>query len=278
VPNLRIIYDNAADRSVIVASSAASSDMGVANVYTDIKSDVWRSIGTTATLTATWPARETIGGVVLPFCNLSSRATIRVRGYAEVADAAPLFDTGAVYACPAPVLGMWNWGAEPLGSNSFAYGGGTYGRVWIPVPGAVKKLAIDIEDATNKDGYLEASRLVCGAYWSPKYNFDYGHPLTPVDTSKHYRNAAGDLVTDAGTKHRQLSFNLSRMSPTDRAEFWSIVRSNGMTRPMLASLYPNNVDTRLEQDYQVYMKITMPEALTSPQFQQYVSSIEGEEI
>lgn len=277
MPNLRIIYDNAADRAALVASSTAGA-MTVDRLVTDIKADVWRSTGTAATITATWPTAETIGGVVLPFCNLTALATLRVRGYAELADAVPLFDTGAVDACPAPVLGLWNWGSQPLGSNAFAYGGGTYGRVWIPTPGAVKKLVVDVDDSTNPAGYIEASRLVCGGYWSPLENADYGAPATPVDTSKHYRNDAGDLRTDVGARYRKQSVALSGMSPADRATFWSIVLGNGMPRPIFFSLYPNDQDAKLEQERQIYGKLSTLAALSTPSFQRYASSLDFEEI
>lgn len=278
MPNLRIIYDNAADRATVVASSQASSSMAAANLLTDIKGDVWRSIGTSATITANWTTAQTIAGVALPFCNLTAQATVRVRGYAEVADAVPLFDTGLVYACPAPILGLWNWGAQPLGSNAFAYGGGTYGRVWIPVPGAVKKITVDIADSTNPAGFIEAGRLVCGAYWSPEHNADYGAPVTPADSSKHYRNDAGDLMTDNGTRYRKQAINLSAMSQVDRAAVWNILWGNGMRRPVFFSLHPDSVDAVLEQTHQIYGKLAATAAMSTPYFQKYANSLDLEEV
>lgn len=275
--NLRIIFDNAADRAALVASSTAGT-MGVNNLLTDTKADVWRSVGRTATLTATWPSKEAIAGVMLPFCNLTEGATIRVRGYASVGDAAPLFDTGAVEACPAPPLELWGWSVERLGSNAFAYGGGTYGRVWISVPGAVSKLVVDLVDPTNPAGYLEASRLVCGDYWEPADNADYGAPITAVDNSKHVRTEAGDLVTEAGTRTRKHSINLSTMSSADRATLWGIVRRNGMRVPLLFSLFPNHQDPRLEQAYQLYCKFSTIGPMSTPHFQRYATTLDLEEV
>ena len=81
--NLGIIYDNAADRAVLSASSQAGT-LGPANLQREGKSVVLRSIGAGLSITATWPAPEIVGGVALPFCNLTPGATIRVRGYIEV--------------------------------------------------------------------------------------------------------------------------------------------------------------------------------------------------
>lgn len=75
---LRIVYDNAIDRSTLSASSTAGS-LASSNLLTDNKSEVWRSTGTTARLTATWSVAELIACVAMPYCNLSSTATMRVR-------------------------------------------------------------------------------------------------------------------------------------------------------------------------------------------------------
>ena len=277
MPNLRIIYDNAADRAMLSASSTAGT-MSADRLLTDIKADVWRSAGTSATLTATWTKPEIVAGVFLPFCNLSAQATIRARGYARAGDQLPMFDTGAVEACPAPVLGLWGWGSQPLGSNAYAYGGGTYGRVWIAEPGAVQQLVIDVSDTGNKAGYIEAGRLVCGAYWEPADNADYGAPVRAVDTSKHYRTDAGDLVTDIGTRHRTQSIDLSALNPADRATLWDIMSGNGMARPVLFSLHPNHADARIEQTHQMYAKLADTAAVTTPYFQRYATTLNLEEI
>jgi hypothetical protein len=203
---------------------------------------------------------------------------VRVRGYARAGDSAPLFDTGAVEACPAPVLGLWDWGAVPLGSNAYTYGGGTYARVWMPVPGAVEKLLIDVADATNPVGYIEAARLVCGAYWEPTINAEFGAPVQAVDTSKHVRTDAGDLVTNVGTRHKTQSVSLAAMSALDRATLWRIVWGNGMRRPLFFSLYPDCDDARLEQTHQLYGKLSGTAALNTPLFQQYATTLDIEEI
>jgi len=84
--SLRIISDNAVDRAALTASSTAGA-LVVANLKTDKKSDVWRATGAAARLTLAWPAPEAIGGVALPFCDLSPAATWRVRVSSEPAKA-----------------------------------------------------------------------------------------------------------------------------------------------------------------------------------------------
>jgi hypothetical protein len=63
-----------------------------ANLQTDYKSEVWRSTGTTATLTITWATAELIGMFALAFASLSAASTFRVRGYSNAGDAVPVVD------------------------------------------------------------------------------------------------------------------------------------------------------------------------------------------
>ena len=274
--NLRIIHHNAADLAAISASSQSGA-LSVTNLLTDIKSEVWRSTGTHATLSAVFPLTSLIAAVALPFCNLSSAATLRVRGYALAADAVPAFDTGAVQACAHQPLGAWDWGLEPLGVNAFSYGGGAYGRIWF-APAWVEKLEIDIDDALNPAGYIEASRLLAGMYWSPESNADYGASLTADDASQHYRNEGGDLLTNVGPRSRKLALSLTAMSPPDRSKLMAILRGNGKSRPVFISLFPESDDPLLEQDHQVYGKLPDAAAVATPQFERYSTSITVEEI
>lgn len=76
--NLRVIYDNAADRATLT-SSATQGSLGVSNLLSDVKSKVCRSAGTSLSVYATWPSAETIGCAAFAFTNLSPTTTARVR-------------------------------------------------------------------------------------------------------------------------------------------------------------------------------------------------------
>ena len=283
MPNLRVICDNAAARAALTASSSVGA-LTVGNLNVPMKSVVWRSASAaagatpTATLTATWPSPEIIAGVVLPFCNLTSQATLRVRGYSLPGDTVPLFDTGAVLACPALTLGTWPWGTIPLGANAYSFGGSACARVWIASAGAVKKLVIDISDPGNPGGYIESSYLVAGSYWEAEKNADYGASAQPVDSSKNYRNDAGDLMSDIGPRSGKMSFNLAKMGPSDRNTAWSLLRGRGITQPVFISLFPESADTGLEQQFQMYGKLVTTPAMTLPFFNIASATIEVESI
>ena len=137
---------------------------------------------------------------------------------------------------------------------------------------------IDLDDPDNPAGYIEAVRLVAGAYWSPEQNAAYGAGITTVDTSSQYRNGAGEQKVERGAMYRKLSLTLDHMTPLDRAELWRIVRGNGLSRPLFVSLYPDSDDVELEQAHQVYGRLANLAAITTPSFQAYATNIEIEEL
>lgn len=306
--NLRIIYQNVVDVSTTTITASSTAVVGntpASNMKLDSKSLVWRSGSvTTATVNGLYTAKanlvvslasSNIGGVILPFCNLSSAATIRVRGYTGTAPTlggtvdAPTtaatgtlrFDSGVVMACPYQVLGLWNWGTLPLGVNSYSYGGGTYGRVWIPLASqaACTSLLIEIVDSQNQSPYIEASRLVIGSYWYPKYNTSFGLSSTTKDLSAHTRTESGDLVTNRGISYRSMNFDLKYLVPSDRLEFTRILRGNGLPRPLVISLFPDNSeDWDKEQAHQIYGKLSQLPDLVHPMFEIYSTTVDIEEI
>ena len=279
--NLRVMYQNLSDAATITASSTASSSTSTANLKLDTKSLVWRSTTTTATLIVTLAASSIVGGIILPFCNLTSVATIRARGYSDTGGSGSvLFDTTTIDACPYQPLGQWAWGSIPLGLNTYAYGGGTYARAWLPDNTQVscRSVVIDIDDPTNTAGYIEVSRLLVGAYWSPTYNTSYGLSTTVKDLSTHERSESGDLVTNRGIRYNTMNFDLKWLPPEDRNEFSKIVRGSGLPKPIFISLFPNDADSGKEQVHQIYGKLSQLGGISHPILEMYSTSIDIEEV
>ena len=282
--NLRILYDNAADRATLTASSQAGT-LGPANLQRDSKNAILRATGTAQTITATWPTQESIACVALIFTNMTSSARMRVRGYAQPGDSAPVLDTGNVFPCPAAVHGTYPWGVLPLGWNAYqaggvntwARGGGADGVTWFPAV-RVRQLVIEVWAPQCPEGYLEISRLVTGNYWSPEYNAEYGAQLLLQDSSENYRTGAGDLKTAIGTTSDKLNINLAHLTPMDRARFMRILRESGKERAMLFSLFPENPDPLLEQDHMLYGRATNIDAVATPYYETYSAPLQIEGI
>ena len=273
--NLRIIYQNLADLSTTTISASTTAGVTTAaNLKKDVKSLIWRSTGTTATLTVSFGASKVLRGIVLPFTNLTSTATIT----ATVVGGSG-YSTGAVLACPYQQTDNWDASYLPVGANSYAYGAGTYARVWFPTAQTCTGVSIVIANTGNPSGYIEASKLVLGDYWSPTFNTSFGLSSSPKDMSTNTRTESGDLATTRGIRYNSMTFDLTWLDPSDRAILTKILKANGIARPLLISLFPNcTEDFNKEQTYQIFGKLSQLSDISHPMFGIYSSSIDIEEV
>jgi hypothetical protein len=274
----------------------------------DAKGLVWRSAtNTSASTTVTailivdLGSAQVISGIVLPFTNLvSSAAKITITG----SSTAPVFAVGSTVAAPSVTPGTqvytqvdtlccpWNslnlpdWGSNPVGANTYAYGGGTYARVWLTTANqlSARYLTITITDTrTSAIGhYIEISRLIIGKYWSPKYNTGYGMTSTQKDLSVHERTESGDLVSQRGPRFSSLTFNLEWLDPSDRIQLTKLMLGNGMPRPLLISLFPDNGTTaaqaEMERTHQIYGKMMTIPGISYAMLDIYSTQFEIEEV
>lgn len=278
--NLRIIDYNAANIATLEASSEAGGLVS-SNLLTDIKSQVWRSTATSATITTSCQTPKTVKAVIFAHTNFTNSATMRVRGYTLEADvpgvATPVFDTTALTCCAYTSASVFGWDNNVPGVANFGYGGGVYAGLFF-TGGSVRKLYIEIVDTGNAAGYIEAARLITGDYWYPKYNANYGVQISYEDKSAHDRNDAGDLLTDIRPRSKWLSFGLTGMEATDRQNVMRLLRSNGISSPIFISIFPSDTDKNLEQDYMIYGKQAALSQISMPFYAGYETSIRIDEI
>lgn len=253
MPNLRVIWDNAADRASTLTASTTAGALVASNMQTDIKGQVHRSTGTSVSYTLTWPGGETVGALGLPATNLTADATARMRLYSDTACTALLADSGTQYACPGNTLELWDW-SEPLNANAFAYGGASKTGLWLASHYFAKGCIIDLADPGNPAGYIDCARLVVGRYRSPVWNASYGAEVDMPDTSVNVRNQAGDNQSDLGIRFDRMTLDLKLMPEADRAWLMSIIRSAGVSRNIFLSLLPNDAVPVAEQDHMIYGK------------------------
>ena len=268
--NLKLIYQNDANTSTVTVSAAAGT-LVASNLLTDIKSQVWRSTITAGTITAIWTVSKTINCVALPFTNFTNAATMRVRGYTNAADATAVFDTTALTCCPYTSPAVFGWDVNIPSVNNFGKGCSVYASLFF-AGASVKKIVIDLSDTSNAAGYIEASRLVAGNSWSPTYNADYGAQVGFSENSAHTRTDAGDLITDTRSISKTLNFNFSNASSSDREALMRIMR-NGISTPIYMSLFPTDTDKNLEQDYQIYGKLSQQSQVVIDRYAAYSNSI-----
>lgn len=222
-----------------------------------------------------WAAQLETGATATSYYPTTSAAATRPLGYIDSWQSYN-YDSGVLVACPGGGVNLRNWNNTPIGANAYAYGGGATARHWLTIPDSFYGLAIDVADPTNSSN-VEASRMVAGPYWSPKYNAQYDLPLTPVDRSVNRYNDAGDLISLRGTRSRKLSVSLAGMPQTDRDILWDILWGNGCTVPVICSIFPNDSSGKQERMYQIYGKLPTMSPLTTQFINQFSNVLELEE-
>lgn len=275
---LRLVYDNAADRAAISASSS-SGLLVPANLRTELKAEIWRGQTTTEKITLQWATQESLSMVAFPFCNLSSNARMRIIGYAHTGDAGVAMDTGEFLCSQYAPFDLWEWGVEPLGVNAFAYGGGSYAVGWFD-PIALQRIEIILTDPGNPDGYIEASRCVAGIHWSPRYNGTYGVNWKIINSERPERSEAGDRRVEIGNRHRWVSVDLAYLTPEDRSRVMSMIRGGGAARPFFLSVFPQKVDDpQGEQSYHLWCALAGNDpSVLHPSYMAFRHQLEVEEM
>lgn len=270
MPSLRIVYDNLVDVSTLSAN-VTDSGTDVNNLKSDIKSKVWRSTGKTGTITITFGGSRKVSAIALPFCNLTSAATIQVTANGST-------NLGTFVPVVYKFDDLYSYQSPPAGISEYYYGRGTYGRIWLNSPAtSYSSITLTISDTSNSSN-IELSRLIIGEYWAPKYNTSYGLSYGMKDLSKHDRTEAGDLITLRGPRYGTLSFDLKYMDTTDRTNVLKIMKQNGLAKPMFVSLFPQDSDPVKEVQHQIYGKLSQLSPIAYPFLDMYSTGIDLEEI
>lgn len=237
---------------------------------------------------------NTVEAAVLTYSNLSRGSTIRVLGsgantvtFTGTVDTpvintidTPIINTNHILCCPFTSTSMASW-------TNLSYGTVTWGldrqiaRVYVPTASQspCRNVILDIVDPNSVDRYIEASRLICGEYWSPKFNTEYGLSVGLKDDSEVNRSESGGLITTNGVVYKTLNFNLNHLTTSDRNEMVKLLRNAGKRRGIFISLFPENSDDwEQESLYQLYGKLSDGFDLSHPYYQYFSTSIQLEEI
>lgn len=276
MPNTRILNDNASDRATLSASNSASGT-AIGNVKTNRKGMIWESTTNTPQITATFAQNESIGVVIMPICNLSATATVRVRCYSDAGGTTLIAgsDTGTVSAVPAPINAFSNWITAPLGVNGFAYGSGAYAIVWLAAQYTnVRHVKIDFVDTAP----VQLSRLVLGKYYELNDNPDDEILFEFVSKTVRTRNDAGDVENEMGVIYKQLTLPTSFFQITDRKNLIEIIRKNNMSYPLFISVMPNDTDKLTEHTLSIFGFLTELSKFKIRSFGYNASSITIEEF
>lgn len=275
--NLRIIYKNLINSYNTISGTNINGSYPVTNTVSDLRGIVCRTTTTSTTINITWASSQSISAVVLPYTNLTSTSTLRVRLYSDEAMATQLYDSGVLSS--GILLAGTSLLSNTFGSNyRYSFGGGSCIRKYFTQYSTCRAIKLDIVDTSNTDGYIEIGKIVVGSYWSPTYNTEFGLSVGIADSSTKLRTQNGSLITDVGTSNKFMSFNLSYMNSTDRDTLFNIINSIGTKASLYISLFPEDADTNKEYIHQIYGRLSDLATISHPMYSIYASTINIEEV
>ena len=275
--NLRIIYKNLLNSYNTLSATNINGLYPIANTLTDVRGVVARTTTTSTTISITWASNQNISSVIIPYSNLTSTCTLRIRLYSDELMSTQIYDSGTLSS--GIFLANTSLFTNTLGSNyRYSFGGSSCIRKYFTQYNTCRGIKIDLVDTSNTDGYLEIGKIVVGSYWSPTYNTEFGLSIGIADSSTKLRTQNGSLITDIGTSNKFMNFNLSYMNSTDRDTLFNIINSIGTKASMHISLFPEDADSNKEYIHQIYGRLSDLATITHPMYSIYASTINIEEV
>jgi len=253
--NLRLIYNNVADKATITASSTASG-FATTNMQNTQKTSVHRSTSTsTVTYTLKWTTAQSINSIALPATNLLSGDKIDVVLYAiDTTDAAgPVAQLINKNACLGRTM-ILQEGNTTSTYKDFGLGGATKTSLWFTKAYSIQAMQITLTRATIAQE-IDCARIVCGQYWEPTRQISRGIDLGTEDQSDITTTRSGNTYVDRKTISDTLSFNLDYINDLDRRTFLQLLRSWGKNGLIYVCLFPDNSNTEYTQAYSIYGRL-----------------------
>ena len=163
-------------------------------------------------------AEHYIRAVALPWHNLSTAATIRIRGSNDVTFATSLYDSTALEAYPViyPAgLPLWidpgAWDGY-LPEDQWTAGERVYWAHVLSTITSARYWRVEIVDTANADGYVDLGRLVIAGGYEPESNFLHGAKFGYEDSSTVTETDGGVRVHRVRAKRRRLDLEFGDTS------------------------------------------------------------------
>lgn len=235
--NLRILVRNIADSATLIESPALLASLPGTNLQRMTERErTARTTGLSSqSLILQWDADQAANCLALTRHNLSTSATLRRRtapsgsptSYNDDGTALSAFSTSGLDTD----IDVYTEADFACLRNSVQY---------FSLRTDIRELLLDIADASNPDGYMEAHRLWFGKYKTVTYDPPFGGAeLQFVDGSTQERADDMTMLIDKRPKYRKLSINLQFITDSDDlAWLLAAARYLGKDKECFVSLYP----------------------------------------
>jgi len=262
---IRFLLKNLVDLATLSSSDFAAS-LPVTNLQTEGRGKVARTSNATGTKTinGNLAASSSINCVVLSRHNLTSAATWRLQLYSAANQVTQVYDSGAVTPSPAAsVFSEWDAGSQ-------------FSVLYFSTVASVLSFRVELANATNPAGYLEAKRLMLGSYFEPSINVEYPLSLDWRDDSVQRRTMGSSIRTDGRAKYRCLAGSMGRLTEAERATFADACRYAGTSREVWVSAWPGATGAQ-ERDYSLVGKFRSLPRCANHEYNNHRAAFEIEE-
>lgn len=202
--------------------------------------------------------------VALANHNISLGGKYRLRGGADNTFAATLVDTGWADVWPVvyPESTLeWedeNWWDGKYTEEQIA-GYTTLLNIILAVPIVARYWRLEIDDADNAAGYVQAGRLFIGPAWQPQLNMVYGAGIGWQTGTDAQESLGGAEYFSRRTPYRVARFSLDWMSVDEgMATAFEMDRSAGIDREVLYVFDPNDTVHALRRQFLARLRALSP--------------------
>jgi hypothetical protein len=280
--NMLISSTNYVDSATSITADDEVATLPVENLQDRQIVRVWRNTQTTAQIDVDFGQSRIVNFVALIKHNFSQFATIRWR-FSNASDfSTTVYDSGTVDAWPVVEefgtlpWGVFQWGGFLNPEIAVSYTISTFDILAEPV--AARYLRIDVSDATNTDGYLQAGRLIAGPAYQPSINYANGVEFEFIDESRVTKSRGGQTFVDEVERYRRLRFELINLPETEIFGniFNQIDRLRGVAQDILIIPQPDDQTTWITQN--IYGRIAQTGPIVNSALNYYSRLIEVEEL
>lgn len=253
---VRIIAPNWIDEAALSASPALAAALPVENLQDDARARVARSVGLPSPqyFRGNWPAFRQVNAFAIWRHNFSGAAGLRLRLYSGLNQSGTLlYDSGVIKLGTIIPWGELVWGVDTYGAELFEDWPVASHVMWFD-PVRPLSFELSVDDPANPDGYMQASRLVAGSYFSPTVNFSRPFRMRWEDESTQERTDGGTLRTDEREPYRVFNFRLDWLDEAERAALAEVLRQQAKSKTFFLSMFPGDVGTK-RRDFEALVKV-----------------------
>lgn len=272
---------NYADTGTVTVDNAVGT-LPITNLQDRQIVKIWRNSQTTAQIDVDFGQGRIVDFAALIKHTISQTGKIRWRLSNASDFSSTVYDSGLIDAWPIVEefgtlpWGVFSWGGYLNITVAAQYTISTFAVLSSPVQ--ARYMRIDISDADNTDGYIQAGRLIAGPAYKPSINYGNGIEFEFVDDSRVTKSRGGQTFIDEIERFRRIRFDLINLPENEMFQnvFNAIDRLRGVAQDILIIPQPDEPTTWITQN--IYGRITQTSPIVNSALNFYGRQVEVEEL